>query len=253
MVSAHSILRIINFGGISMSEKENVKFSINNNTVVTIGLVVVLFIGLLNLFLAVNLSNSINTMPRQMAGMMDEISKVKASVATLSSGTGSSNSSSAANDTALLEQIAAEVIATGVPAVYGAELSVSFDEVQDGINKMSLYDTSIELEGADLEKYVAVTASISCEYCCGAEAIAFSDGRAACGCAHSAAMRGLAKYLIKNHNSEFSEAEVLAELAKWKSVFFPKQTISAAVQEKAKKGEISGSALATLPDMVGGC
>ena len=42
-------------------------------------------------------------------------------------------------------------------------------------------------------------------------------------------MRGVAKYLIKNHGTEFSNDEILGELGKWKTVFFPTQ-----IAEKAK-------------------
>lgn len=236
-----------------MTEKNKENLTISQDTITSALLVLVLFIGAINLMLTMNLSNSMNSMPNQMYGMMDEMSEMMATVQVAPNASGANVSNASVNEAQLIEQVAAEVIATGVPAVYGTELSVSFDSVQDSINKLLPYDTGIELQGADLEKYVAVTTSISCEYCCGADAISFSDGKPACGCAHSAAMRGLAKYLIKNHDSEFSEEEILTELQKWKSVFFPKQTIAAAIKLKAQKGEISGSTLAALPDMVGGC
>jgi len=86
---------------------------------------------------------------------------------------------------------------------------------------MSQFDRSINLQGEDLQRYIAVTSQISCEYCCGAESIIFDNGQAACGCAHSQAMRGLAKYVIKNHPTEFTNDEVLEELGKWKTLFFP--------------------------------
>ena len=34
-------------------------------------------------------------------------------------------------------------------------------------------------------------------------------------------MRGLAKYLIKYHGTEFSDEQILEELGKWKVLFFP--------------------------------
>lgn len=127
-----------------------------------------------------------------------------------------------------LTGIAAEIIPTGVPAVYGAELGVSYDDVSadtpqladETINKMAVYDRSITLDGELQERYIDIAGQISCEYCCGAKAIIFSDGRAACGCAHSQAMRGLAKYLLQNH-PEMSDDAILTELAKWKVLFFP--------------------------------
>ena len=52
------------------------------------------------------------------------------------------------------------------------------------------------------------------------EIVIFENGERACGCAHSYAMRGLAKYLLVNH-PEMSDYEILNELGKWKVLFFP--------------------------------
>lgn len=132
------------------------------------------------------------------------------------------------------------VIPTGVPEVYGAELAVSYDDVsaQDPrkadatIRTLAQIDRSVELSGADLERYVNILYHLengmSCEYCCGARSIIFADGKAACGCAHSYAMRGLTKYLITEHGAEYSDEEILAEVGKWKVLFFPTQ-----LQQKA--------------------
>ena len=75
------------------------------------------------------------------------------------------------------------------------------------------------LTGADLERYINVLYTLengmSCEFCCGARSIIFEDGKAACGCAHSFAMRGLAKHLILNHGDEYTDLEMLGEIGKW--------------------------------------
>ncbi len=121
------------------------------------------------------------------------------------------------------------VLPTGVPEIYGAELQVKYDDVtvndaagsNAAIAKMSVYDTGITLSGEKLQRYIAVTTQISCEYCCGADAITFSNGAAACACEHSGAMRGLAKYLIDRHADEFTNDQILEELGKWKTLFFP--------------------------------
>ena len=125
------------------------------------------------------------------------------------------------------------VIPTGVPGIYGSELGISFDDVSTldpnkadaTIKKLGNLDTSITLSGADKERYINVLYKMengmSCEYCCGARAIIFENGEPACGCAHSYAMRGLAKYLITNHGEEYSDAELLEEVGKWKVLFFP--------------------------------
>jgi len=52
-------------------------------------------------------------------------------------------------------------------------------------------------------------------------------------------MRGLAKYLIKNHNSEYSDDEILEELGKWKTLFFPAQITKKAEILNGKGIELS--------------
>ena len=122
---------------------------------------------------------------------------------------------------------ASKIIPTGTPAVYGGEIGVKYDDVSP--NNPRLADTTIakltqyedmELNSEQMERYVKIGSSISCEYCCGAKAIIFPNGERACGCAHSYAMRGLAKYLLTEH-PEMSDEEILAELGKWKVLFFP--------------------------------
>ncbi len=128
---------------------------------------------------------------------------------------------------------ASEILPTGVPPIYGNELKIEYDDVSANnpqkadstIGILASVDRSETLTGADLERYIRVLYEmedgISCEFCCGARSVIRSDGTAACGCAHSYAMRGLAKYLIKFHGDEFSDEEILEEVAKWKVLFFP--------------------------------
>ena len=75
---------------------------------------------------------------------------------------------------------------------------------------------------------------IRCEYCCGAPSVIFDNGQAACGCAHSYAMRGIAKYLITEHADEYSDEEILAEMGKWKVLFFPQQHMAKAAALEGK-------------------
>jgi len=130
---------------------------------------------------------------------------------------------------------ASDVIPTGVPDIYGNELGVSFDDVSPAdpqkadltISKLAKLDRTITLSDAENERYVnalyTLHDGISCEYCCGARSIIFENGKAACGCAHSFAMRGLAKYLITEHGEKYTDEEILAEVGKWKTLFFPTQ------------------------------
>ena len=128
---------------------------------------------------------------------------------------------------------ASEIIPTGTPKVYGEELGVRYDDVSASnpkladstIRLLGNIDRSETLEGGELERYIEILYNlengISCEYCCGARSIIFDNGQPACGCAHSYAMRGLTKYLIKYNGDEFTDEEILAEIGKWKTLFFP--------------------------------
>ncbi len=128
---------------------------------------------------------------------------------------------------------ASSVIPVGISAIYGEELGISYNDVgpnnpqlaDQTISILSNIDNSETLEGDDLERYINILynleGGISCEYCCGARSVIFNDGQPACGCAHSYAIRGLTKYLIKFHGEEFSDEEILSEVGKWKVLFFP--------------------------------
>lgn len=175
------------------------------------------------------------------------------------------------------------VISKGIPDVYGEELGVSFDEVQKSMDIMRRYDpwdlnpgNENTLTGDNLKRYTDIGLKIACEYCCRAKSLVFQDGKSACGCAHSMAMRGLAAYLIKNHGDEYSDNEILKELARWKGVYFPKQMM-AKMTEQIQNGNYSADVAAilmginlpsykesgagnpppsdikNLPSMVGGC
>lgn len=140
-----------------------------------------------------------------------------------------------------------DVLPKGVPRIYGAELGVSYDDISSAdqkkadatIKKLGLLDEQIKLSGKDKERYIAIAGQISCEYCCGVESIIFKDGSAACSCQHSFAMRGVAKYLIKNHPNEFTNDEILEELGKWKTLFFPQQIGKKALLLQEKGIEIN--------------
>lgn len=174
------------------------------------------------------------------------------------------------------------VISSGVPEIYGEELGVSFDSVQQSINIMRQYDPTygrqkkITLVGNDMERYINIGQKIACEFCCSVKTLVFKDGRAACACAHSIAMRGLLAYLIQNHDTEYTDDELLRELAKWKGMYFPKQMIKRMAEQlqdgtytpdtaslllglklpdygTGAKGAPLPSEIENLPSMVGGC
>ena len=173
------------------------------------------------------------------------------------------------------------VIPRGIPGIYGDELGVSFENPVESLDILASMDPTygrkkIQLETEEeITRYIAVGSLIACEYCCGASSLVFPNGQAACGCAHSQAMRGLSAYLVKYHGDDFTDDYILRELARWKGLFFPKQMMTKYIQENqagqfspdiaalmldfegaragGQGGQIVPANLQDLPDMVGGC
>ncbi len=169
---------------------------------------------------------------------------------------------------------ASEIMPKGAPEIYGKELGINYDDVSAGnpqtteaaIKKLSSYEAN-ELSKEQMTRYIKIGSSISCEYCCGAQALIFSNGQRACGCAHSYAMRGLAKYLLTKH-PDMADEQILNELGKWKVLFFPGVHEQKAQALKAQnidptnyvnlasnlyRGAEKGQAQAGGSSMVGGC
>lgn len=153
------------------------------------------------------------------------------------------------------------VISQGVPEIYGEELGVTFDKVQKAMDVIKRFDPDygrkkIILAGNDLQRYIDIGLRISCEYCCSAASIITKGGRAACGCAHAQAMRGLIAYLVQNHGPEYSNDEILRETSRWKGMYYPKQTIKKMISQ-LQSGEYTPDIAALilnidLPDYGGG-
>lgn len=168
------------------------------------------------------------------------------------------------------------IIPTGIPENYGNDFGIQFDDVNPSdqrkadevIRKLAIVDTQTELQGPELERYINILyhmdGGMSCEYCCGARSIIFENGEMACGCAHSFAMRGVAKHLIVEYGDIYSDREIMEEVAKWKVLFFPGQMTSKAKVMESEGIEMTYSNLGantyrgieqgqTSGGMVGGC
>ena len=164
------------------------------------------------------------------------------------------------------------VIPTGTPS-YGPETGVSFDDPVNSLNLLAKLDTTIptnSLTEAEKARFINIGTKIACEFCCGAPAVVDQSGRNLCGCAHAQSFRGLSKYLIKNHPTEWTDDEILLELTRWKSLYYPKNMVEKAVAalqnnleltpavlndrdllKKISAGDKAG--IGDLPAMVGGC
>lgn len=174
----------------------------------------------------------------------------------------------------VVQNVIAALIPTGTPA-YGEELGVSFDEPVTSLETLAGLERKIptsQLSADEKARYINVGTKISCEFCCGAPAVIDGSGRSLCGCSHAASFQGLSKYLIKNHPDEWTDDQILAELTKWKALYYPKNMVEkgvAAVEnglaltpavlndrdllKKLKTGDTSKIGTADLPSMVGGC
>src|SRR3989344_3035766 len=123
------------------------------------------------------------------------------------------------------------VIPTGTPE-YGTELGVSFDDPINSLNILAKLDRQVPTSSLTEEenaRFVNVGTKISCEFCCGAPSVIDNTGRSLCGCSHAASFKGLSKYLIKNHPSEWTDDEILLELTEWKALYYPRNMVEKAV------------------------
>ncbi len=155
-----------------------------------------------------------------------------------------------------------QILPHGTPSLYGKELGISFDEPEKMIVVLSKLDGDwvnqksgirfSDLNATEQQRFLAIGSRIACEFCCGARTLVAKDGKPACSCAHSAAMRGLAKYLLQEHASEFSDQQILEELTKIKTISFPKQMVQRALELKAL-GKGIDAETQNLPSQVGGC
>lgn len=208
----------------------------NNGFIVNLALLAILIVSLItNQILIAQINRSLG-----LNGFMEQaLAKIKLNGGKLSGD--------------LAKDAAALAIAQGAPEKYGAVLGVSFEQVQASMNIMKEFDptygkSKIILTGDDLKRYIDIGLKIACEYCCGAKNLVSPNGEAACGCAHSQAMRGLAAYLIKNNGAEYTNDQILRELARWKGRYFPKQMMKK-VGEQLQSGQYTADVAALLLDM----
>ena len=151
------------------------------------------------------------------------------------------------------EDAIAMMIPQGTPE-YGGAMGISFD---DPINSMELLAKSYDAVKQDIkqnypevwQRYLNLATKpvgISCEFCCGVGPIGITkSGELRCGCQHNPAVQTLTMLLMKD--TDYTDAEVLREVMRWKALFFPRDMVELAL--KSSGGELETS----LPGMVGGC
>ncbi len=153
------------------------------------------------------------------------------------------------------EDAMAILLPTGTPE-YGEALGVSYDDPLKSLEKLSnMYrGLKAEVQKNNPEAWqrfmnlASKPVGISCEYCCGVGPIGIDrNGNSACGCQHNPALLTVALYLTAY--TDYSDAEILREVMRWKTLFFPKNMIELAASVAGK----DVSELDDLPGMVGGC
>ena len=150
----------------------------------------------------------------------------------------------------------AVMIPTGTPD-YSASLGgISFDDPVTSMEYLAkwYYTLAPQVKAQNPEvwqRYLNLAArptGISCEYCCGIGPQGISaNGDLRCGCAHNPAVQSITMGLMLN--TDYTDAEVLREVMKWKTMFFTKNMVSLALDVAGK----DASQLESLPGMVGGC
>ncbi len=150
----------------------------------------------------------------------------------------------------------ATLIPTGMPE-YSASLGgITFDDPVTSMEYLAKWYYSLKQDVQQnnpemWQRYLNLAArptGISCEFCCGIGAQGIdSKGELRCGCAHNPAVQALTMGLMLN--TDYTDAEVLREVMKWKTIFFPKNMVSLGLEVAGK----DASELESLPGMVGGC
>lgn len=153
------------------------------------------------------------------------------------------------------EDAMAMMISSGAPAYSEKVGGITFDDPIISMEYLAkLYPVikaEVQQNPEQWQRYLSLAAAprgISCEFCCGIGPQGVdSEGNLRCGCKHNPAVQALTMALIKN--TDYSDAEILREVMKWKAIFFPKNMIEITISLAGK----DASSLKNLPGMVGGC
>ena len=130
----------------------------------------------------------------------------------------------------------ASVVPTGTPFYVldgpGVEKikGVSFDDpltsqkVWAGLLGSRRFGTAnaIQLTPEEEQRWQKLTSVFTCDFCCGGPNSVTTISR--CGCAHSYAWQGMAKFFIKYY-PQYTDEQILGEMTKWKALWYPQGMI----------------------------
>jgi len=119
------------------------------------------------------------------------------------------------------------VVPSGTPW-YGPQAGVSFD---DPVTAQNLWGKgrAIQLTPEEEQRWNRIVNSFTCDYCCGSPQSPTIITQ--CGCAHSLAAQGMAKWFVKNYGSSYSDEEIYGEMARWYALWYPGPTVKRIMQE----------------------
>ena len=135
-----------------------------------------------------------------------------------------------------VEEIIAYVIPKGTPK-YAAEgpgveqiRGVTFD---DPITSQKIWGSllgsrrfgtqnEVKLTAEEEKRWEGIVGKFTCDYCCGGPNSVTVISR--CGCAHSYAWQGMAKFFIKYY-SDYTDEDIMGEMTRWKAAFYPKGVV----------------------------
>jgi len=81
---------------------------------------------------------------------------------------------------------------------------------------------ALQLAPDEEKRWQKLTSVFTCDFCCGGPSSVTTINR--CGCAHSYAWQGMAKFFIKYY-PQYTDEQILGEMTKWKGLWYPKGMI----------------------------
>ncbi len=83
-------------------------------------------------------------------------------------------------------------------------------------------ENAIQLTPEEEQRWNKLTSVFTCDFCCGGPNSVTTINR--CGCAHSYAWQGMAKFFIKYY-PQYTDEQILGEMTKWKGLWYPQGMI----------------------------
>lgn len=114
----------------------------------------------------------------------------------------------------------------GVEKIQGATFDdpLTSQKVWAGLLGSRRFGTAntIQLTPEEEQRWKKLTSVFTCDFCCGGPNSVTTINR--CGCAHSFAWQGMAKFFIKYY-PQYTDEQILGEMTKWKAIWYPKGMI----------------------------